>query len=259
MFSVTSVAELASDSQTLDLLAIGAHPDDAELLCGGTLALLARRGFSVALADLTRGECGTRGTAETRGREAADAARILGVRERVQLDLGDGRLESSDANRRALAGLIRKLRPRVVLAHHPEGRHPDHFAARDLARDACFLANVGGYAAEGARHEVEEIAYFIGFEWRETSRADWIADVGPAHETKLAALRAYPTQFYSPGAAAAAPPTLLASEQFWKQIDARSRYWGGLIGAEHGEAFVFARPPHAGHALVKMFSARAEA
>lgn len=243
--------------EPIDLLAIGAHPDDAELLAGGTLALLAKRGKRVGILDLTRGECGTRGTPESRAAESLAANRILGIAERVTLDLGDSRLENSNPNRQQVVNVLRRLRPSVVVTHFGFDRHPDHARAHELVRDACFLANVGGYPADGERHQVGALAFFFPLVGVDPRTPDWVVDISETFETKLKALKAYRTQFY-PGDTANKsamedePQTYLASKDFWEMIDAHSRRWGQLIGARYGEAFLFQQPAHAEHAFVRL-------
>jgi bacillithiol biosynthesis deacetylase BshB1 len=234
----------------LDCLAIGAHPDDAELFAGGTLALAVRLGKKVAIADLTRGEAATRGTPADRQREAAEATRILGVEERVGLDLGDADLANTQFNRRAIAELIRRLRPRLVLTHHGEDRHPDHRRASELVRDGVFLAHVGGFEAEGERWVVEALAYFLGNSYHPDERADWVVDVSETFEIKLEALRAYGTQFLNQGEGSAT--TYIGSHDFWDFIDRRARLWGHRIDVTHGEAFILDRPAHIGHPLARL-------
>lgn len=241
---------------TVDILAIGAHPDDVELFVGGTLAMLAGRGWRTGCLDLTRGEAGTRGTAETRAKESAKAAKILGLKTRRTLDLGDSRLSNSEANRRTVVEVLRESKPRVVITHDRESRHPDHHAAHELVRDACFLANVGGYEAKGERHKIESLAYFVGHETRDTEPPDWIVDVTPHHETKIAALRAYGTQFFQPGAELSGPQTYLSSPVFWDVQENFSRRWGLAVGGRHGEPFRFRDVAHAGHAFVAMVTGK---
>lgn len=258
---------------SLDLLAIGAHPDDVELFAGGTLALLASAGFRVGALHLTRGECGTRGTPEIRARESADAARALGLAHVETLDLGDGRLDSSHARRLAVVDALRRLRPRVIATHDAgDRRHPDHRAAHELTLDACFLANVGEYPPRGEpaspdgadamggtrrpRHLVEEVVFFLGHEGREPQRPDWIVNLGPAEgeilRAKTAALAAYGTQFFSPGRETEGPATLLSSPVFATMQETRARRFGQSIGVEFGEGFALRSTPHAGHAFVRM-------
>lgn len=251
----------AAGAGGLDFLAIGAHPDDVELFCGATLAALARRGWRTGILHLTRGECGTRGTAETRAQESEAAAKILGVAVARTLDLGDGRLASSHESRLAVVAALRELRPRVVATHDAgDRRHPDHRAAHELVRDAVFLANVGGYPAAGERHKAEELVFFLGHEGKEPPRPDWIVDATETTEAKLAALRCYGTQFHLPGDGAAGadspppegPATFLTSTEFRDLQENRARRWGLAIGTRHGEAFQFLSHAHPGHAFVRM-------
>jgi bacillithiol biosynthesis deacetylase BshB1 len=246
-----------SHPQPLDCLAIGAHPDDAELFAGGTLALAARLGRRVGILDLTRGESGTRGTAQTRAEEARAASEILGIHTRVPLDLGDGEIANTQENRRKLVEEIRRLRPRLVLTHNAEVRHPDHRRAHELVRDAVFFAHVGGFPAAGERRQVEALAFFLGNTFHGEGRADWVVDVSETFETKLAALRAYKTQFLANGPDPDDPQaTYIASTDFWEQISGRARLWGQRIGAQYGEPFQLDVPAHARHPLAGLLKER---
>ena len=239
----------------LDCLAIAAHPDDAEIFAGGTMALAARLGRRVGILDLTRGEAATRGTPEEREEEAKEASSILGITVRETLDLGDGQLENSRENRRQVVEAIRRLRPRLILATGSEDRHPDHRRAHELARDAAFFANVAGFPAVGERWRVEGIAYFLGNFFLKEAQADWVVDVSETFETKLASLRAFKTQFLANGEEGEDPrATYIASAEFWEMITVRSRLWGHRIGVKHGEPFLFDRPAHAAHPLVRLFN-----
>jgi bacillithiol biosynthesis deacetylase BshB1 len=234
----------------LDLLAIFAHPDDAELQAGGTLARVARGGGHVGSVALTRGETATRGTPQTRAAESARAAEILGLAHHECLDLGDGDLGNTQERRVAVVEAIRRLRPRLVLTNALDGRHPDHRRAHELVRDAVFLANVGGFAAGGARWEVGGVAWPSLAVYGPDPAADWVVDVSETWETKMAAVAAYGSQV---GAAADDPnPTYVASAGFLEQTERRARSWGHLIGVEFAEAFILDRPAHGGHPLVAM-------
>lgn len=245
-------------NEPLDCLAICAHPDDAELCVGGTLALLARRGRRVGILDLTRGESGTRGTPEQRAAEAAASAAVLGLAHFEMLDLGDCNLENTQERRLALAGAIRRLRPRVVLTNGPDDRHPDHRRAQELTRDAVFLANVGGFHPEaGPRWMVEAVCFFFQHQYYPEGRVDWIVDVSETWEVKLAALRSYKSQLHvapNPDDADPAKATYIASPEFWEHIQERSHIWGHRIGARHGEPYLLDRPAHAGHPFVKLLT-----
>lgn len=239
----------------LDCLAVGAHPDDAELFAGGTLALAARLGRRVGVLDLTRGESGTRGTPETRVEEARAASRIVGLGVRETLDLGDGDIANTQENRRQVVEAIRRLQPRIILTHGEADRHPDHRRAHELVRDAAFFANVGNFPAAGERWRVEALAFFLGNLFHPEGLVHWIVDVSETFEVKLAALRAYKTQFLAnnqDGGDEEADPaaTYIASAEFWDQISGRGRMWGHRIGVEYGEPFLLDRPAHARHPLV---------
>lgn len=239
------------ESKPLDLLAICAHPDDAELLAGGTLALVSRRGKRAGIVSLTRGETATRGTPETRAAEAAEAARILGLAHQEILDLGDGDLANTQPRRAAVVEVIRRLRPGVILINGLDDRHPDHRRAHRLVRDAVFLANVGGYAAPGERWETGAVAWPAVMVHQPDPQADWIVDIGEAWDAKLASVKAYLSQVDAP--AGDPNPTYISSAGFLEHIERRARMWGHLIGAKYGEPFMLDRPLHAGHPLVRLF------
>jgi bacillithiol biosynthesis deacetylase BshB1 len=246
----------------LDCLALGAHPDDAELFAGGTLALAIRAGRRVGVLDLTRGESATRGSAQTRAAEARAAGARLGLAVRETLDLGDGDLANTQANRAELIAALRRLRPRLILTHGPADRHPDHRRAHELVRDAAFLANVGGFAAGdgalGPRWAVEALAFFPGNDFQPDPPADWVVDVSETFALKCEVLRDYATQFASAAAGAngagAGAETYIASAQFWEHLENRARVWGHRIGAAYGEPFLLDRPAHAAHPLVRLLA-----
>jgi bacillithiol biosynthesis deacetylase BshB1 len=228
-----------------DLLVVGAHPDDLELHFGGIAAKAAADGLTVVGLDLTSGERATRGTAEGRAREAQAAAQVLGLKERVQAGLPDTGVHHLDAAQvTRVVEIVRRLRPRWVLAPHPEDAHPDHREGGRLLERALFFAHVGGYPAQGERHD----AHGLLFDWPEAgSRAAGFApfsassgiviDLGPHFATKRAALECYASQF-TPSADGGA--TRLNRPTFLEGVEARARRWGELVGVDHGEALVFA-------------------
>lgn len=235
------------------ILAIGAHPDDAELFAGGTLLRAAAAGHRVAILSLTRGESGTAGSAGQRAQEAAVAAKILGVAHSEQLDLGDGRLMNDETRRDAVVAAIRRLRPRVVLSHGPVDRHPDHRATHELVRDALFLANVAGYAPEGQaaseRWKTEACVWWAGNTMDPQPRADWVVDISEFFERKMQALKAYSTQFNHPAGKA---QTYIGTAEFWEQLERRSKMWGHFTSVQYGEPFYFDCPAHANHPLIAL-------
>ena len=221
---------------TLDVLAIGAHPDDAELGCGATLALAAQRGRRVGLLHLTRGERGTRGSEAERRREAENAAAALGAVAVDFLDCGDGALRTGEREEDVLIAVLRERRPELVLAPAPYDRHPDHGRAHHLVHAACFYA---GLRQRGSGQPHRPAAVFAYMQ-HDPFTPSFIVDVSESWAKKIAALAAYRTQIHQPGAAdpaAAGPPTKVASPEFARAIEGRARHFGLLIGAEFGEPF----------------------
>lgn len=214
----------------MDFLAIGAHADDVELGCGGTVAKLVAQGRTGAILDLTDGALGSRGDAATRAEEAAHAASILGV-PRHCAGMPDGALVPHDPWLvRTLAGWIRRLRPATVFVHPLQDRHPDHEAAASLVREACFKAGLLKYDAEGEPFRPSRIFHYQGFR---SGEPDFVVDVSEHWETRLRALAAYPSQF-DPSAGA---PTTIASRELHDFLDARSLYLGGRARCGRAEGF----------------------
>jgi bacillithiol biosynthesis deacetylase BshB1 len=221
----------------LDVLAIGAHPDDAELGCGGTLALLARQGRRVGILHLTRGERGTRGTAEERRGEAEAAARALGAVELDFLDCGDGSLRTGPAEEDALIEVLRTWRPEMVLGPSPADRHPDHGRAHRLVEDACFYS---GLKNRGQGEAYRPAAYF-SYMQHDPFEPSFVVDVTGTWEAKRQALRAYRSQLFQsdgkPDERRNEPVTKVSTEDFSRMIEGRARHFGSLIGATFGEPF----------------------
>lgn len=217
---------------TLDVLAIGAHPDDADLGVGGTLHKLADAGYACGILDLTQGELATRGTPEIRAAEAAEAARRLGLARREQAALPDGGLADTLEQRAVVAHWIRVLRPRLILAPMAPDRHPDHEAAHHLARSAHFFSGVAGLDTGAAPHRADRILYYHAYHEADLAPAV-VVDIGGHFEAKRHALAAYASQFHQPDAAG--PQTHVSSRAFWDNIETRARHWGARIGASHGE------------------------
>jgi len=215
---------------SVDVLAVGAHPDDVEVGCGGVLALCTRAGMRVAIADLTAGELGTRGTRELRADEARRAGEILGVQSRVGLDLPDGGVGTDPEHRDAVVGLLRDLRPRLVLAPYSvDDRHPDHAAAGRLVRDACFLAGVAKWG-DGERHRPARLHHYM---LHSVFEPTYVVDVTPVWEQRAAAVAAFESQFSAdPGDRRTA-----IDGGFLDLLDARARVFGAMIGVARGEPF----------------------
>ncbi len=222
---------------TLDVLAIGAHPDDVELGCGATLALLARNGRKVGILHLTRGERGTRGTIEERRSEAERAAAALGASALDFLDCGDGGLRTGEQEEDALIERLRARRPELVFAPAPADRHPDHERACRLVEAACYYA---GLARRG-RGQPHRPAAVFSYMQHDPFAPSFIVDVTSTWEAKLAALAAYESQLHQPGrepeAGRAEAMTKVASPEFRLAVEGRARHFGLLIGASLGEPF----------------------
>jgi N-acetylglucosamine malate deacetylase 1 len=234
-------------TQSLDVLAIAAHRDDVEQTCGGTMLKAAQRGQRTGILDLTRGEMGTRGTAEDRAREADEAARILGVRWRRALDIPDGRVENTWENRLKVASAIRETRPGVVILPYWKGRHPDHYTASVLGYEACFLAGLaklavssqpsalGQTAAENgslAPHRPFKIVYAtLYYDIRPT----FVVDISEQFEGKFASILAYQSQFSDQEAGKDLFP---AHDEIRARVDAMARFYGMLAGVTYGEPFL---------------------
>ena len=218
-----------------DIAGICAHPDDAELVMGGTVYLESRRGRRVVLLDLTRGECGSRGTPEQRETEAAAAARILGVARRESLGLPDGALSPTTEQKDKLVGALRRLRPRVVIAQHWEQRHPDHAAASRIVYEASFLAGLKNYRPElGPAFRPFKIVYAPGVTEPAEVPPTFVVDITAAWDTKMQAIRAFASQF-TPEAGETVP---LPFDRFQHAVEVAARRQGQRIGVDFGEGFV---------------------
>lgn len=220
----------------LDALFFGAHPDDVELAAGGLAALLSARGHRVGIADLTRGEQGTRGDVAERAAEAAAAARELGVAWRASLGLPDLGLDRRDpAQQAAVVACLREHRPRLVVAPDADDAHPDHVEASHLVARACYLAGLARYptgSGEGAvvRHRPERLLFAL---YRSAARPHLVVDVSTAWERRVAAVRAHASQLDP----ARGPATYLTAPGFLEEIEGRARALGALVGARYGEGF----------------------
>lgn len=222
-------------NEPLDLLAIGAHPDDVEVHAGGILALAVAKGLRAGILDLTEGDLGTRGTPETRRREATAAADILGVT-RTILDFPDGRFTEDEPFRLRLIQELRRLRPAVVILPPVTDRHPDHERAHRLAREAAFYSGLLNYPCEGEAFRPSALAWVGG---ENPGIPDLVVDVSGVWEQRMQAFDAFGSQFTDQ---AGAPRTRISSPTFRAGIEGRSRHWGSLILADHGEALWCDKP-----------------
>ncbi|MDQ6635537.1 MAG: bacillithiol biosynthesis deacetylase BshB1 [Gemmatimonadota bacterium] len=219
--------------QPVDILAIAAHRDDVELTCGGTLIKAAKRGQRTAIVDLTQGEMGTRGSAALRAQEASSAAEVLGVSARETLGLPDAGIENSPATREALARMIRRFRPRVVIAPASEGRHPDHRAAAGLVRDACFVAGLAKIAHDVPKHRPHKILHSLTYR-QDFVRPTFVVDITDEFEQKLAAVRCYSSQFDGEIQAGEVFPN---GEPLYDVIRHYAATYGSLIRTRYGEPY----------------------
>lgn len=223
-------------SQSLDILAIAAHRDDVEQTCGGTLLKAAQRGQRTGILDLTQGEMGTRGTAEDRAREAAEAAKILGASWRRALDIPDGRVENTWENRLRVASVIRETRPRVVILPYWKGRHPDHYTASVLGYEACFLAGLAklkvGDGPTMPPHRPFKIIYATLYY---DIRPAFVVDVGEQFEAKFASILAYKSQFSDQETGKDLFP---AHAEIRARVESMARFYGALGGVSHAEPFL---------------------
>ncbi|WP_419161225.1 bacillithiol biosynthesis deacetylase BshB1 [Candidatus Palauibacter sp.] len=218
----------------LDLLAIAAHPDDAELTCGGTLARAADEGYRTGILDLTRGEMASRGTPEIRAEEAARAGAALGVAVRANAGLPDARLENSQEARRVVVEHLRRLAPGTVILPYPRGRHPDHRIASELARDACFLAGLRRYEGGPGRRPTK-IVYAMAYREDAVKPTFVVPLTEEQFRRKIDAARCYASQF---DGATAAGEIFPAGQPLVERIETASRHYGSLIRAPHGEPFL---------------------
>lgn len=225
---------MTSDTVQLDVLAVFSHPDDAELSVAGTLLKLKSLGYRTGVCDMTRGEMGTRGTPEIRAQEALEAARILKLDVRLNLDQPDGHIWPTEVARIAFARVLRTYTPKVLLTTHEDDPHPDHANTSIIVRQAARLASMGRYDEESGLPPVPMPAIMHSLFSRRIVPS-FVVDVSDFVEEKLAAIRAYASQFYN--AESKEPQTRISEKGFLAEIEVRMGYFGSLIGVEAGEPF----------------------
>ncbi len=217
----------------VDVLAIGAHPDDVELICGGTLIRAQMLGRRTAILDLSAGELGSRGTREIRAREAAMAGGVMGVSVRENLGLPDGGIENTPETRARIALIIRRLRPAVVITHSLHGRHPDHPVVAQLARDACFVAGLSKIEPQSPPHRPRKVLHALSFR-EDYQKPTFVVDISDAFEKKLEAVAAYASQF---GDAVQAGEVYPNGEPLADLMRHHAAHYGSLIRRRYGEPF----------------------
>ncbi len=220
----------------LDVIAFGAHPDDVELGCGGTIIKLGALGYKTGVVALTRGEMGTRGSAKIRAREFAAAADVMGVSVHKALVIPDGRVELNWENKVKVIREIRAHQPRVVFAPYWVARHPDHEAASQIVREASYLSGLKKLDTGQEAYRPFKVLYYQSrFEFSPS----FVVDISSSHEKKLEAIRCYQSQFFSPNAADdPTDETLISRPDFIKRIETRDRQYGTYVGVEFGEPFL---------------------
>jgi N-acetylglucosamine malate deacetylase 1 len=218
----------------LDLLAIAAHPDDVELTCGGTLLKMAQQGYKTGILDLTAGEMGTRGTPETRAKEAAKAAKLLQVRWRGTLGVPDSDVQPIRQNKLRLASVIRELRPKTVILPYWEARHPDHYHASTLGYEGCFLAGLKQLPIEGDPYRPFKILYSTSYA---RVRPTFVVDITTQYERRRKAILAFASQF-RPGKKAPKSKVHLAIDRLEEEMNQLARHYGQMVGVRYGEPFL---------------------
>lgn len=219
----------------LDVLAIAAHPDDVELTCGGTLIKAALAGYKTGVLDLTRGEMGTRGTPETRAKEAAAAAKVMGLAWRGNLEVPDSDVQATRENKLALARVIRKVRPHTVIIPYWVGRHPDHYNSSTLAYEGCFLAGLKQLAIEGEAFRPFKVLYALADS--DHVKPSFAVDITEVFERRRRAILCYQSQF-RPRGKARHSKVFIPLDNLQQKMDLIARASGRLIGVEYAEAFL---------------------
>jgi N-acetylglucosamine malate deacetylase 1 len=219
---------------TVDILAIGAHPDDVELVCGGTLIRAQMLGRTTGILDLAAGEMASRGTPQLRAEEAAKSARLMGVAIRENLGLPDGGIENTPTTRARVAVVIRRLKPKIVMTHSLHGRHPDHPIVAQLVRDACFVAGLKKVAPEYGVHRPLKVLHALSFR-EDNDKPTFVVDITAAFEKKLEAIGCYASQF---GDAVQAGEVYPNGEPLPDLIRHHAAHYGSLIRCRYGEPFL---------------------
>jgi N-acetylglucosamine malate deacetylase 1 len=222
----------------IDILAIGAHPDDIELTCAGLLLRAKQAGARIGVVDLSRGELGSRGSRESREQEAAAATEVLGLDLRLNLDLPDGGIAHTPANVRNLVEVIRRWRPKLLLGPFWEDHHPDHVATSLLVKDAWWFAGVVRYPGRGPAHRPERVLHY---HTRYDFRPSLIVDISEVYEIKKRAVSCYHSQLHSVGGGAE-PETFLSTPDFLLHWEGKQRFFGAQIGVAFGEAYYLQTP-----------------
>ncbi len=223
------------DPLPVDVLAIGAHPDDVELVVGGTLLKLHSLGYKTAILDMARGEMGTRGSAEIRAQEAAAAAKVLKLTARENLSLPDSNIWCNEESRVKMVRALRHFRPKVVFTHYWDDPHPDHAHTAQIVREAAYLAGLAKFDVESGqtRFRPSAVAHFM---FPRNVSPTFVVDISAFAKEKMVAIDCYKSQLYDPNSKE--PETNISAEGFIGRVEARQRFFGSLISVECGEGFV---------------------
>ncbi len=222
----------------IDVLAFGVHPDDVELSCAGVLLVEKSKGRTTGIIDLTKGELGTRGTSATRKEEAAEAARILGVDVRENLEMADGFFRNDEENQRKIIVALRKYQPEIILCNAPEDRHPDHGRSAQLVEEAAFLSGLAKIEThfKGETQLAWRPKYVLNYIQDRYLKPDFVVDISSHIEAKLNSIKAYKTQFYNP--VLNEPETYISTPSFLENVVNRFKMYGKLIGVDYAEGFI---------------------
>lgn len=229
----------------LDVLAFAAHPDDTDLCCGGTLAALVNQDKKVGVIDMTRGEMGSRGTPELRKQEAKRAGHIIGLSIRKNIELPDTQLQNDTSSRKKIIEAVREYQPHICFVGTPSDRHPDHGKATKIALDAIFYSGLIKIESNDDNNELQKPwrpSHILHYMQDRPFMPDLIFDITDTFETKKKAILAFESQF-NIEEAGDEPETYISSSAFFKQIEARARYYGHQIGAKFGEPFKYYNGP----------------
>jgi N-acetylglucosamine malate deacetylase 1 len=221
-----------------DILAFGVHPDDVELGCAGTLMASIYEGKKVGLIDLTRGELGTRGNAETRNAESDAAAKVMGLHARENLEMADGFFQHNEENVFKIITIIRKYSPEIIFCNAPEDRHPDHGRSSKLVADAAFLSGLRKIETtlDGKQQEAWRPKYVFHYIQDKYLEPDFVFDITPFYKKKMEAIQCYATQFYNPELDE--PKTYISSPEFLESVTARDMILGKRVGVKYAEGFL---------------------
>jgi bacillithiol biosynthesis deacetylase BshB1 len=224
--------------EKLDILAFGVHPDDVELGCSGTILASVAEGKKVGVIDLTRGELGTRGNAETRKEEAANAAKVLQVVVRENLGMADGFFQNDEVHQKKVIEVVRKYRPEIILCNSTEDRHPDHGRSAQLVADAAFLSGLRKIETfiEGQQLHEWRPKYVFHYIQDRFLNPDFIFDISNFMEDKLKSVLCYTTQFYNPNLHE--PETYISNPEFLEAVKARAMMLGKRIGVKYAEGYI---------------------